>query len=1161
MATTIDSLEIQIEQSSDKATKGLESLTESLGKLKQASKGGLGLTSCVNQLKKLEEPLNNMSNSSVDKLDALATTLEKLSNLGNLKLSPTIANNITRLSQAMDGISLSSLEILEDTVSALERMGNLGNIQVPNMRNLTPQTQSGDTTVPSGSTPVNTGEVSEAVDEVRRYTDEVNRASLGTGYWKGQLTQAATSIRSAYAPVGEAIKGAFQKAVGGATSLGNAIKNIPSRLLSGIATLPIKIGNAFRKAASGVASLASKLKEVASAKIKSGISSLASGIKNFGTGVGLANSKLGHFITSLGRIAMYRAVRFIISQFTKAIKEGTDNMYQFSKAVNGEFAQSMDRCATSFQYFKNSLGAMVAPLINALAPAIEFVIDKIVALINVINQLFARLSGASVFTKAKKQATEYASSASSAAKNTKKAAKEIKDATLGIDELNIISPLDNDDSSSSGGGSDVPNYADMFEEVKIDPKISNFVDQLKELFKAGDWEGLGTLLGEKFNEMIDKVPWADIGHKVGYYLNGAIETAYYFLKTADFKKFGKHLAEFFNAAISEVNFNTLGRLLVRKWTAIFDTVIGFLGELDWALVGKSIGDFFRGACDEAFEWLKSYNWGNMGKNAYQSLKTCLTNIDFKTVAQSFFRALGAALGAAVSFVGSFIKQACLDIWAYFKKFIKDDNGDGKTSGIEIVKGILKGVWEGIKNIGKWIKDNVFTPFIEGFKECFGIASPSKVMAEQGKYIVEGLLKGIKDHIKDGIALIKGWASSVIEWFTKGEDGKGIVEHFKDLGKNIVDGFKNKVSSTYTTVKSSITTWASKVKEWYNGDSEGAVNLRTFAGYAQNVITGFKDKIGSAYTNTKSNIITWATNVKSWFTEMGYGGVNNTNWQTFANNVITGFKDKIGSAYTNTKSNITTWASNVKSWFSDVASKSAFETFASNIITGFKDKIGNSYTNAKSNMVTFAKAVKGWFEKPYGDNEESLVDKFKTIGANIIQGFIDGVNSLWNTAMEKIKNFGKSVISKGKEGTEEHSPSKAFRQIGAFVIEGFNLGIQDAMGSSYKLLEHWTDGITSNYQPRLAFAVDTSALDFYDTKSFTGTFDSQVSARATVQSIGFVEGMEQFYKEYVEPTISQIATDTRRQADKTEQTVVQIGNRVINDAVTTQKEANGFNFTK
>ena len=71
----------------------------------------------------------------------------------------------------------------------------------------------------------------------------------------------------------------------------------------------------------------------------------------------------------------------------------------------------------------------------------------------------------------------------------------------------------------------------------------------------------------------------------------------------------------------------------------------------------------------------------------------------------------------------------------------------------------------------------------------------------------------------------------------------------------------------------------------------------------------------------------------------------------------------------------------------------------------------------------------------------------------------------------------------------------------------------------------------------------------------------VGATASVTATGFKEGMEEFYKEYIEPTMVQMAGDMRRQADKNEQTVVQIGNRVVTDSVATQQRANGYVFAK
>src|SRR5690606_4091618 len=59
-----------------------------------------------------------------------------------------------------------------------------------------------------------------------------------------------------------------------------------------------------------------------------------------------------------------------------------------------------------------------------------------------------------------------------------------------------------------------------------------------------------------------------------------------------------------------------------------------------------------------------------------------------------------------------------------------------------IKGLLQGILEGIKNIGKWIKDNIFKPFIDGFKAAFGIHSPSTVMKEMGTFLMEGLFEGI-----------------------------------------------------------------------------------------------------------------------------------------------------------------------------------------------------------------------------------------------------------------------------------------------------------------------------------------------------------------------------------------------------------------------------------
>jgi len=1124
----IEGLEFDISADSGKASQSLDGLISTLQSLKSAVKG--------NELKSLA---NN------------------LASISHIKISNDTINSINRLADSLKNLSSVSGSLKD--VARIVRVQN----PVPKVNPTTPQ----ETSV----TPKESG-----VEMSQGGTQEVTNSA-------GRFANALSSIKTGAASAGNAIK----------TALGSAGSVALNKLKSAVNST----ASEFRK-------LAKQAVKIGGSALLSPITALIKALGSLKEQFAAASKAVTGLLRSFGRIAMYRAIRFFFSQLTGAIKEGINNLYQYSSLMGGTFKGSMDSLASSFQYLKNSMGAMVAPIINAIAPAVDYLIGKFVALLNIINQFFARLSGASFFTRAKKQAVSYGSAVGGAGKAAKQAAKDIKDATTGIDELNIIQQKDNaNGGSGGGGGASTPDYGSMFEKVPIDSGIKDFTDKLKAAINEGDWKSVGTLLGNKFNELMDSVNWNGLGRKIGYGINGAVQSAYWFLKTADFKKLGKHIADFMNGAMSEIDFSFVGRSLVRGVTAGLDLLIGFLGGLDWGLVGKSLGDFLKGAFDEAYEWITSYDWGKMADSAYKNLKKFLLGIDFAGVARSFFRALGAALGAAVSFIGTFVADVATDIIEYFKQYINTDGDEHWWEiGADIIKGIFEGIWNAIKNIGVWIYDNVFKPFIDGFKNAFGIHSPSTVMKEQGGYIIDGLREGLLEFPKKIAKTVKEWGKKLIDWFTGGDGNGNIVDKFKQKASDIVGGFrdkigsthttvktnvsnwakgvkdwfgehvnvsnwqksagdiitgfKDKVGNTYTTVKGNITTWAQGVRDWFSGTSFGKINKDTFSNFASDTIEGFRTKIGNAYTNVKSNVTTWASSVRDWFSGSSYGDVNANRFSTFAGNTIEGFRTKIGNAYTNTRSNMQTWANNVKNWFSNIASNTAFGTFATNVINGFKDKIGKDYTTAKSSMTTFANSVKSWFEKPDGT---SLVDKFKDIGSNVIQGFINGVNSLRDSAMRRIKEFGRSIISKGKEGTEEHSPSRAFRKIGAFVIEGFNLGLEDVIPSSYRTMSQWTKNISS-YRPQVALAVDGSALTAYDPTAYVRNVSADVNTQTSISVNGLQSSMEDFYKDYIEPTFVRMADDVKRQADKSERTVVQIGNRVITDEVNRQKKANGYSFT-
>lgn len=210
------------------------------------------------------------------------------------------------------------------------------------------------------------------------------------------------------------------------------------------------------------------------------------------------NSVLGETIGkvagSFERILRYRTVNEFLKQIAKAFSEGVKNLYQYSKAMGTDFASSMDSAATSLQYFRNSVGAMTAPILNALIPVFDSLIDRIVEGVNWLNQLFAKMTGASSWTKAIRQQKEYAE----AAKDSAAAQKQL---LAGFDELNVIS------STGSSSGKTTPDYSGMFEEVtmeNISSSVTEWSDRLLDTWakiKEYATEIVAALVGIKVSEL------------------------------------------------------------------------------------------------------------------------------------------------------------------------------------------------------------------------------------------------------------------------------------------------------------------------------------------------------------------------------------------------------------------------------------------------------------------------------------------------------------------------------------------------------------------------------------------------------------------------------------------------------------------------------------
>lgn len=834
MAIELEGLEFQISAEGGKSVKQLDRLANSLSKLRTATQGLRGLDTVKGKLEKMNSALSNFH---TDKREALAKGLSALNAAGNARISPTIPKRISEIAQASSQLKDEDIARLESLANALQTLGAAGNVRIPHLRNTNVgnelNQQAGEGTTPA--TPDTSG-IEEATSEVQEYSNAADQATGRTNILKSVLSG-----------IGGVFSKGFSVGAGVLKELGHGLDTAASaakRLIKQAALLPVTLG-----------------------------SKLAASVKQ-------TTSSLGGLFSSLKRIAMYRAVRAAIAALTQGFKEGINNLYQYSTIMGTQFAQSMNNLSSSALYLKNSLAAMAAPIINAIAPAIDFVIDKIVTLFNLLNQLFARLTGKSTYTAAKKVEAAYGDAADKVGGAAKKALKSF---TIGIDELNIIEDKMNSGGGGGGGGGGA-DYGSMFEELPIDDNISDFADKLKEAFDNADWKTLGTLLGDKVNEIVDSVDWSGLGHKIGYGINAAVQTAYWFLDTVNFTNIGKHLAELFNGGLEEIDFEYVGRLLMKKVTILPDVIIGFLSELDWGLVARSFSDFVIGVFDEGTKWLNKYDWKELGTLLYNKLKDAITNIDFAGIAQSFFTFLGTALRSAIQFLGGFFGSLGADIKKWWDEEIKGQDwketagnlltaigkgflnigswvmenivdpfcnallGEDTWSGIKDAgKNIIDGLFEGIKNFFSdplgWLKEHIVDPFVEGFKSLFGIASPSTVMEELGGFITEGLLNGILAPFK----AIGSWIKTHI---------------FDPLVKAFED---SPVFEFAVGVINDAKTWWKNVKSWWAGVSEKGVSLSAFVELVKSGWTKVKDWIGSIPVVSQgiSLLKSGWTTVKNW----------------------------------------------------------------------------------------------------------------------------------------------------------------------------------------------------------------------------------------------------------------------------------------------------------
>lgn len=525
-----------------------------------------------------------------------------------------------------------------------------------------------------------------------------------------------------------------------------------------------------------------------------------------------------------------RTLYALFGKMRSAVAEGFKNLAQYSGSTNKDISSLM----SSMTQLKNSFATAFAPILSAVAPALNYLIGLLNTAVTAIAQFMSALTGKSTVVKATKVQQDYAKSL----KKTGSAAKEAEGELAAFDKLNVKKA---DSSSGSGGGGGV-SPSQMFETTPIESSIKGMADKIRSLIKAQDWSGLGAYMAQginaglqkvydainwdhvgpkitafvnaftqTFNSLVKNIDWDLMGRTVGAGLNTLVNTLNLLVDGIDWVQLGSKIAEGFNGFIDEVNWENLGKLFVAKFNIVFQMLLGFVTTFDWSKAGTALGKGINGAianidlksyaqaisklakgiCDGISAALIETDWQEAGEKIAEGFAT----IDYAGIADSLFYGLGAALASLGEFLYGLFHDSIESMKSYFTEYAKQAGGDWGA-------GILNGIIDAVKNIGNWIKEHVFQPFLNGFKAAFGIHSPSTVMAEMGGYLIEGLKKGITDMLpglNEVIESLKQAVNGLITFINgtfSGDWGKaweGIKDIFKGVFNGIVSIAENAVN--------------------------------------------------------------------------------------------------------------------------------------------------------------------------------------------------------------------------------------------------------------------------------------------------------------------------------------------------------------------------------
>lgn len=512
----IQGLEFQIVNDSTQAVTGLQNLINTLNRLKTATNGGAtGLSKTAQGIRELSNSLKGLnSGDASQKITRLTNALTALSQVGNVKISSSIANQLTAINTALAGLKWTDGDKLTSLANGLRPLSELGKANMTTFINQLSKLPKVIEDLEAADIDKFTQQMTALAAAMKPFADEMQKVSNGFSAFPSKIQKLITSTEKYNASARKATT-TTGKFTSGLKALNVAAVAITFRKIGHFIAQAVTESNKYQEDLNlftvALGQYADEAKEYA--EYVSDIMGIdpAQWLRNQGifntllTGFGdtaeraqlmsqnltqlgydlssYANIPIGEAMLKLqsgisGELEPLRRLGYDLSQaklqqtaLNLGIKESVANMTQAEKAelryyaimtqvttAQGDMARTLEAPANQLRILQAQLIQAARAIGNIFIPALKAILPYAIAVVQVIREIanaLANLAGFKLTEVDYSGVNSAAVGAGSLADNLDDAAgaaKKLKQYTAGFDELNVFAPNTGSGSGAGAGG-------------------------------------------------------------------------------------------------------------------------------------------------------------------------------------------------------------------------------------------------------------------------------------------------------------------------------------------------------------------------------------------------------------------------------------------------------------------------------------------------------------------------------------------------------------------------------------------------------------------------------------------------------------------------------------------------------------------------------------